>query len=77
MRRAVGGVWDTVGGKYLTASACKAAAGDTLRAAAYNSIKVNVGNIQSTGIPDVSPGDEITGYHIIHMVDVLNNILSE
>ena len=75
MRRAVGGVWDTVDGKYLTASACKAAAGDTLRAAAYNAVKVNVGNIQSTGIPDVSPGDEITGYHIIHMVDVLNSII--
>lgn len=75
MRAALGGVWDTVGGKYLTASACKAAAGDTLRAAAYNSLKVNVGNIQSTGIQDVSPGDEITGYHITRVVDVLNSII--
>lgn len=75
MRTALGGVWDTVGGKYLTASACKAAAGDTIRAAAYNAIKVNVGNIQSTGIQDVAPGDEITGYHITHVVDVLNQII--
>ena len=76
MRAAVGGVWDTVGGAYLTAAACKADAGDTIRAAAYNSVKVNIGNIQSTGIQDVSPGDEITGYHIIHLTDVLNSILS-
>lgn len=76
MRGALGGVWDTVGGQYLTAAACKAAAGDTLRAAAYNSVKVNIGNIQSTGIQDVSPGDEITGYHIVHLTDVLNSILS-
>lgn len=76
MRAAVGGVWDTVGGSYLTAAACKASAGDTLRAEAYNSVKVNIGNIQSTGIQDVSPGDEITGYHIIHLTDVLNSILS-
>lgn len=76
MRGALGGVWDTVGGSYLTAAACKASAGDTLRAEAYNSVKVNIGNIQSTGIQDVSPGDEITGYHIIHLTDVLNSILS-
>lgn len=75
MRTALGGIWDTVGGQYLTASACKAAAGDTLRAAAYNSLKVNVGSIQSTGIQDVAPGDEITGYHITHVVDVLNQII--
>ena len=75
MRTALGGIWDTVGGRYLSASACKAAAGDTLRAAAYNSVKVNVGNIQSTGIQDVAPGDEITGYHITHVVDVLNQII--
>lgn len=75
MRAALGGVWDTVGGQYLTADACKVAAGDILRAAAYNSIKVNIGSIQSTGIQDVSPGDEITGYHITHVVDVLNSII--
>lgn len=75
MREAQGLSWTTNGGVYLTASECKVSSGDTLTAEIYNSMKVNVGSISSTDIQDVEPGDEITGYHITHVVDVLNDII--
>ena len=43
----------------------------------YNALKTNVGSIRSTNIPDVSVGDEITGYMIVHITDVLNDIIAD
>ena len=76
MRRAKGHSWTTNGGELLSEDACKVYAGDTMSALQYNSIKTNIGSILSTGIPDVSAGDEITGYMIVHLTDVLNQIIA-
>ena len=75
-RRAKGYSWTTDGGRLLSEDACKVYAGDTMSALQYNSIKTNIGSLLSTGIPDVSVGDEITGYMIVHLADVLNQIIA-
>lgn len=77
MRQAVGYSWTTDTGKYPSASGCKVSAGEAMSALKYNALKTNIGSIRSTGIPDVSPGDEITGYMLIHLTDVLNDIISD
>ena len=75
MREAYGLFWTTDSGRFPSASGCKVSAGDTLTAEIYNAAKTNIGSIQSTGIQDVDPGDEITGYHVLHISDVLNDII--
>lgn len=75
-RRAKGYSWTTDSGRLLSEDACKVYAGDTMSALQYNSIKTNIGSLLSTGIPDVSVGDEITGYMIVHLTDVLNQIIA-
>lgn len=76
VRAAKGYSWDTAGGTYPSASGCKVSAGETLSAKKYNGVRYNIGSMQSTGIYDQSPGDEITGYKIYHLTDVLNDIIS-
>lgn len=75
MRSAKGYSWDTAEGKYPSASGCKASSGETLSAKKYNGVRYNIGSVMSTDIFDVSPGDEVTGYHIVHLTDVLNDII--
>lgn len=75
MRTLTDGQWDLGGGDYLGYQSCKVNAGDHLSAAQYNSIKYQIGSISPTDIADVSPGDKLTGYHIIHLADVLNKII--
>lgn len=75
MREALGYSWTTDSGRFPSASGCKVSAGDTLSALKYNALKTNIGSIKSTGIQDVDAGDEITGYHIVHLTDVLNEII--
>lgn len=70
------GTWDTVNGTYLSYAACKVEAGDRLSADLYNSVKVQIGSISATDIPDVKPGDRLTGYHIVHIAEVLNDIIA-
>lgn len=75
MREAKGYTWDRAGGTYPSASGCKMSAGDRLTAAAYNGVRYNIGSVFSTGISDQSPGDQITGYKIYHLTEVLNIII--
>ena len=76
MKLAVTGYdWD-VGNRNLAKSKCYVSKGDTLSAAIYNSVRYNIGSISSTGISDVDSGDKLTGYHIIHLADVLNDIIA-
>ena len=77
MRQALGYSWTTDTGRFPSASGCKVSAGETMSALKYNALKTNVGSIRSTNIPDVSVGDEITGYMIVHITDVLNDIISD
>ena len=77
MRQAVGYSWTTDTGRFPSASGCKVSSGETMSALKYNALKTNVGSIRSTGIPDVSVGDEITGYMIVHITDVLNDIIAD
>lgn len=76
MRSAKGYTWDTGNGTYPSADGCKVVAGDTLSAKKYNGVRYNIGSVRATGIVDVSPGDEFTGYHMIHLADVLNDIIN-
>ena len=76
MREAKGHTWDTGGGQYLSASRCRVAAGDSLSAEIYNAVRYNIGSELSTGIYDQDPGDEITGYKIDHLTEVLNEIIA-
>lgn len=71
------GTWDTVGGTYLSYEASKVKAGDRLGALRYNSVKVQIGSIRTTDILDVEAGDRLSGYHIVHLVDVLNDIIAD
>lgn len=75
MRSAKGYTWDRAGGTYPSASGCKLYAGDRLTADAYNGVRYNIGSVESTGIYDQSPGDQITGYKIYHLTEVLNIII--
>ena len=77
MRQALGYSWTTDTGRFPSASGCKVSAGEALSALKYNAMRTNVGSIRSTGIPDVSAGDEITGYMIVHVTDVLNDIIAD
>lgn len=77
MREAKGYTWDRAGGTYPSASGCKMSAGDRLTAAAYNGVRYNIGSVFSTGISDQSPGDQITGYKIYHLTEVLNIIIDD
>lgn len=77
MREAKGYTWDRAGGTYPSASRCKMSAGDRLTAAAYNGVRYNIGSVFSTGIPDQSRGDPITGYKIYHLTDILNRIIDD
>ena len=77
VRGAKGYTWDTVNGKYLSASNCKVSSGDVLSAKVYNSVRYNLGSIESVGFADVSPGDELTGYHITRLADVINSIIGK
>lgn len=67
--------WSTANGVYPTAPECKVYTGNTLTAEKYNGVRYNIGSIRSTGILDQSPGDRITGYKILHLTDVLNDII--
>ena len=69
--------WSVAGNSYLSKSRCYVYQGDTLSADIYNSVKYNIGSLRSTGIQDVSKGDKLTGYHIIHIADVLNDLISD
>ena len=75
MRSAKGYTWDRAGGTYPSANGCKLYAGDRLTADAYNGVRYNIGSVESTGIYDQSPGDQITGYKIYHLTEVLNIII--
>lgn len=75
MRSAKGYTWDRAGGTYPSASGCKLYAGDRLTADAYNGVRYNIGSVESTGFYDQSPGDQITGYKIYHLTEVLNIII--
>ena len=75
MRSAKGSTWDRAGGTYPSASGCKMYAGDRLTADAYNGVRYNIGSVESAGIYDQSPGDQITGYKIYHLTEVLNIII--
>ena len=75
MRSAKGYTWDRAGGTYPSASGCKMYAGDRLTADAYNGVRYNIGSVESTGFYDQSPGDQITGYKIYHLTEVLNIII--
>lgn len=77
MRNAKGYSWDRAGGTYPSAAGCKMYAGDRLTADAYNGVRYNIGSVFSTGIPDQSPGDPITGYKIYHLTDILNRIIND
>lgn len=77
MREAKGYTWDRAGGTYPSARGCKMSAGDRLTAAAYNGVRYNIGSVFSTGISDQSPGDQITGYKIYHLTEVLNIIIDD
>lgn len=76
MRGAKGYYWDTSDGMYLTSANAKVYAGETLSAAVYNAVRYNIGSVKGTGIYDVMPGNEITGFHITRLTDVLNEIIS-
>lgn len=67
--------WSVGGGNYLPKEYCYVYQGDTLSADIYNSVKYNIGSLMSTGIQNVSRGDIITGYHIVHLADVLNELI--
>lgn len=77
MRSAKGYTWDRAGGTYPSANGCKMYAGDRLTADAYNGVRYNIGSVESTGIYDQSPGDQITGYKIYHLTEVLNIIIDD
>lgn len=77
MRSQKGYTWDTDYGNYPTASGCKVSAGETLSAKKYNGVRYNIGSVRATGISNVSPGDQITGYHIERLTDVINNIIDK
>lgn len=80
MRSAIGRPWDTNEGGaklYLTQAECYATPGDPFRADVYNAVRFQVGSIKGTQVTDRVPGGEITGYHILRMVEVLNEIISE
>lgn len=77
VREALGYSWDRAGGDYPSASGCKMNAGDRLTADAYNGVRYNIGSVFSTGISDQSPGDQITGYKIYHLTEVLNIIIDD
>lgn len=77
IRDALGYSWDRAGGDYPSASGCKMNAGDRLTADAYNGVRYNIGSVFSTGISDQSPGDQITGYKIYHLTEVLNIIIDD
>lgn len=70
------GIWDTVGGTYLSKTECEVSPGDTLSAKIYNSVKLQIGQIVSTWA-DVIPGDELTGNHIYDLADKLNEALKK
>lgn len=70
-----GSSWYSYGG--LSINACKVSAGGTLSAAKYNAIRFNLGSIVSTGITDRTSGDEIKGYYIEKLTDVINEILEQ
>lgn len=72
-----GYAWDTNGGAYYSASGCKVSAGQTLSARKYNSVRYNLGSIISTGITDRSANDEILGYHIDRLTQIINQIIAE
>lgn len=68
--------WSIGGGNYIPKDECYVSAGDTLSAEIYNSVRYNIGSLVSTGITNVSPGDEITGYHIIRLAERLNDYIN-
>lgn len=70
------GTWDTIGGDYLSYSECRVSAGDTLSADIYNSTRLQIGQVIGTWV-DVSPGDEIFGWHIINLAEKLNEAIIE
>lgn len=79
MRKHFGdGTWDRDGGNYLSYDDCHVSRGDTLSASLYNSAKHQISSIKSTDIADVYRNDDkLTGYHIVHLTDVLNAIIKE
>lgn len=69
--------WDTGGGTYLSPSGCYIYSGQPLTAKKYNSVRHNLGSIIPTGITDRSPGDEVLGYHIDRLTQIINQIIAE
>lgn len=76
LRSALGMGWDTVSGRYLSASGCRVSAGDTLSARKYNSVKYNIGSVYPTDLADAAAGDEITGTHVLRLTETINTIIS-
>lgn len=60
---------------YATYANTKVAAGDTLSAKIFNSVKCNIDRCHPTGIAYVSAGDPITGSHIIALTNAINNAI--
>lgn len=79
MRKHFGdGTWDRDGGTFLSYEASHVESGDTLSALLYNSVKHQIGSIRATDILDVTRHKEkLTGYHIVHLTDVLNEIIED
>lgn len=75
VRTARGYYWDTANGKYLSVANCKVSSGEDLSAEVYNSVRYNLGSIIAVGFADVSPGDEVTGYHFTRLAEVINLII--
>ena len=79
IRSAKGLGWDeNIGGiPYLAKGQCYVSSGQTLSADIYNSVRFQVGSIKGTQITDRTTGDEILGYYITRITDVLNEIIQE
>ena len=66
--------WDNA---YATKAATKAAAGDTLSAKRFNSIRYNINNMTGVGVDYVSSEDVILGENILKLVDKLNEVIGK
>lgn len=70
--------WRTNNNTYLSYNNCKVSTGDTLSAAIYNSVKLQIGSRVSGGTwADVSSGDRLYGWHIINLAEKLNDLIEQ
>lgn len=68
---ALGGSWDS---SYATYANTKLSSSNkTLTAVKFNSLRYNIGSRYSTGISEVSPGDEVLGSYFTTLASCINN----